>query len=617
MKQDEPEWLPGAAGTELDGLEYDCQFQYQDTRVGNGIWIGTSNYYDRNLKTTVTAKVVCEGGKFAGPQYGMWPDTIYMVARFSHPSVVVDYADATDNTDDDKPDAVDPNLKADREIVNVVGSSIGVTMARKIYAFSQQNNSNYYVYDYTFKNTGVYDQQGDVDTTTLTGVYFFWEYRYGFGWEVFQQDPNWPDNSTSWGKNATDQQIGPWNTTDPDPNGMRAFYSWYGVDSKLPSAEQVLGAPFYHTDGHLTGSQFVGIVTLHADKSSQDTSDDKTQPVTTWPLQKDPETQPGNEGNVTGMTRCYGYMQRGHLIPTPADKITGADPLHPGFGDSYTTPGISSANGGVAQAHGFGPYTLKPGDSIHIVMAEGVAGLSRAMAFEVGQKWLDVAVKGLSDTLRLPSGQTTTDPKAYINAWVMTGQDSILATFKRAAANYASGFNIPTPPPPPGVFQVQSEGSKVTLSWQNNLGQTAFPHIRGYKIFRGFSSISADTFYTQIAEVGTNSTSYNDTTLIPGLNDYYYYIQAFDDGYSGDTLYSDKWWTETNAPAMITAVKANGHNAPMQYSISQNYPNPFNPATIIAYQLPTNTFVTLRVYDVLGRNLRRWLVNARKQEITR
>ena len=43
---------------------------------------------------------------------------------------------------------------------------------------------------------------------------------------------------------------------------------------------------------------------------------------------------------------------------------------------------------------------------------------------------------------------------------------------------------------------------------------------------------------------------------------------------------------------------------PTDYALSQNYPNPFNPTTTIQYDLPQAGWVVLKIYDVLGRNIR-------------
>lgn len=67
---------------------------------------------------------------------------------------------------------------------------------------------------------------------------------------------------------------------------------------------------------------------------------------------------------------------------------------------------------------------------------------------------------------------------------------------------------------------------------------------------------------------------------------------------SGRVLYT------SNNGGVVSGIPSNQIQIPSEYLLMQNYPNPFSPSTEISYQLSTASFIMLKVYDVLGREVK-------------
>jgi len=548
-----------------DGLLWPALFEYQDIQAAKALWIGAKNYYDPIVGKTFDYKVVDIGPRTLDESNEIFPQEFKLIGKENHPIVLVDGTLASHTVYMDEVNDVNPNINADRMIYNVVNTSIGVTLKRKIYAFSNTYHENYFIYDHVLTNTGIYNKAGDVkpNPATLTDVVFMWQFRYAISRYVAAYGYQYAPQSAAWGHNTVNEIL---HTNYGD--NLRGIYAWHGLHSKY-GVDNIggpnIGSASIEADGFLGAAQFPGIVVLYADKSASDHSDDSMQPFSTPYFSSDAGyTQQHDQFSSQGMASEYSVMARGIPAQTHAQAV----------GDQFAdlwTPSVTETNpGGFSQAIAFGPYTMAPGDSIHIVFAEGVNGLSRDECRRVGKQWWDQTTPYIK-----PDGSSTTNRDEFKNAWVFTGKDSIRQTFLRAKANWENGFNYDPPPPPPDRFEVNSGGDRISLSWSESAED--YPHFAGYRVYRAIHK--PDTTFDLIFECGQGAAnalvnSYDDRAPLRGF-DYYYYITTYDDGAvntidPGVSLESNLFWTRTTEPAYLRRP------AGTAFSQIRIVPNPYN-----------------------------------------
>lgn len=510
------------------------------------------------------------------------------IGKYNHPVVTVDGNSANTTMGNyDNLDQLDPTMKADRMIVNTFNTPMGLTMTRKILVFSNQYNNNFFVYDYVFKNTGIIDKAGTVAPHTLDSCIFEFQYRYTLAGEAIASSNfpvvGWAAQSTRWGINTLMQVVGT-DPTSPDFK-YRALYGFYGPHSGATNVSDDWGCPNpYQSGSVLAAARYIGCVTLHADKSAHDQSDDKTQPMNTAYLNADDplDANACPPYDVTSMAKWYTFMRFGNtgVHPTSyADQFVASGQM---YADQFCAKLMSGSSAGPGQIQGFGPYNLAPGDSIHIVLAEGVTGLDRDTNRMISNNWYK-GFKGatLPYMNMMPSGvsisgsslvstnpvytkyKTGTAPyDLYKDAWVFSVEDSskpysIQRMFQRALDLYNSGYNAIQPPPAPAQFNVISSAVGIQLSWTASEAR-ASAHFNGFVIYRAAGSVYNDiTFYKKIWECDKSyaNDSYLDTTVAQNT-EYFYCIQSKSDGLDntiepGVPLVSSQFLTQTELPAEL------------------------------------------------------------------
>ena len=541
----------GLVNEQQYGWRWPGIYPYTDMQAAKGFWLGAENVTDE-FGTTYPVRVIHVGPRVRGVGE-VFPTRFELFTRYEIPAVTVD-GDVTFPPAEMIADGVDPTMEPDVMLISEFNTLLGVTVQRRVMQFSQEYHDNYHVIEYTFTNTGNTDDDAEIElpNQTITGLRPFYQYRLS----VARETRYVIGNATGWGKNAMNDARGDGVRADPEDEQFRAQYTWHGnfppftaYDNIggpiLPQALPAVNIAASDTLGRLGASQFLGVVTLHAPGSADAEEDDPSQPSTTVYFGSDDTYLSNNDPfSVSKMQFEYNLMASGHKSPRHAWAVepTGPD----GWLNPTNDPSLGNS-GGFSFANGYGPYTLAPGESVTIVMAEGASGLSREANTAIGRAWREAgAVPGAPLTY---NGVTMTK-----NEWVFTGRDSLFQTFRRAIANYNAGYDIPKAPPPPNSFAVASGGDRISLQWDPPADAS---RIAGYEVYRATSAY--DSTYTLIHTSGAGETSYDDLTPIRGIQ-YFYYIQSVTNGSAnngagmtpaGVPLRSSRYYTQTYDPAFL------------------------------------------------------------------
>ena len=184
------------------------------------------------------------------------------------------------------------------------------------------------------------------------------------------------------------------------------------------------------------------------------------------------------------------------------------------------------------------------------------------------------------------------------NAFNASFPDEVRAT-TTAFSEFLLGSNDPDNPLPVELvsFRGTATAQGVQLTWQTatELNNAGF-EVRRKTAGEDFVTIASYRFDPSLRGKGTTSStttySFVDATVEAGKT-YTYRLRSVD--YDG-TIHD---YAQTVSVEVREPVQARVY----EYALEQNYPNPFNPTTTIRYSLRDLGRVSLRVYDVMGREV--------------
>jgi len=149
------------------------------------------------------------------------------------------------------------------------------------------------------------------------------------------------------------------------------------------------------------------------------------------------------------------------------------------------------------------------------------------------------------------------------------------------------------PESPNGLKIIQNTSATIKLQWHNRNNENDSIIIQ--------RSFLKPINFEDYAVVGPMDSVFVDSSIVPIR--FYYRLRII----KKDSVELQSYPISIIAVPTAVVEKVGPNN----FELFDNYPNPFNPSTVITYQLPVSTVVSLKIYDLLGREIET-MVNGRE-----
>ena len=145
--------------------------------------------------------------------------------------------------------------------------------------------------------------------------------------------------------------------------------------------------------------------------------------------------------------------------------------------------------------------------------------------------------------------------------------------------------------PSPPKLVLPEDKAVVNSDTVNFIWSTDFPDISGYRLI-----LSTDSLFTASVDTFITDTSLQMIGLLADQK-YYWKVKAC------NTLGYGAYSKTYSFTKVLTSMDEENDALPKEFSLLQNYPNPFNPTTTISWGSPVSSYQTIKLFDVLGREL--------------